>query len=88
MVFDCSDIIHIVASAAAVFTQLLNAAAEFGMACVVFNIKDEVHFTLCIFDSLHRVPNERVVRTLGMGMQLARKCVDPLATIAHGKLID
>ena len=83
MVFDCSDIIHIVASAAAVFTQFLDTAADVGMACIVINIKDEVPFTLRIFDSLHCVPNDRVVRTLEMGMQLAGECVDPLATVAH-----
>lgn len=38
---------------------------------------------LRIFDSLHCVPNDRVVRTLEMGMQLAGECVDPLATVAH-----
>lgn len=83
MVFDFSGIIHIDSSAAAVFSQLLNTASDVGTTCMVSNLKDEKSFTLCIFDSLHRVPNDRVVRTLGMGMQLARECVGLLATVAY-----
>ena len=50
---------------------------------MVSNLKDEMSSTLCVFDSLHRVPNDRVVRTLEMGMQLASECVGPPATVAH-----
>ena len=50
---------------------------------MVSNLKDEVSSALCIFDSRHRVPNDRVVRTLAMGMQLARECVGPPTTMAR-----
>ena len=83
MVFDFSDVIHIDASAAAVFSQLLDIAADAGTACIVTNLTDEVSSTLHIFDSLRRVPNDRVVRTLEMGMQLAKECVGPPPTVGY-----
>ena len=84
VVFDFSDVIHIDASAAAVFSQLLDVAATAGTVCIVTGLKDEVSSTLRIFDSLRSVPNGRVVRTLEMGMQLARECVGPPPTVVHG----
>ncbi|MXW82397.1 MAG: SulP family inorganic anion transporter [Rhodothermaceae bacterium] len=83
VVFDFSDVIHIDASAAAVFSQLLDIAAEAGTACIVTSLTDEVSSTLRNFDSLRRVPNDRVVSTVEMGMQLARECVGPPAPVAH-----
>ncbi|MXZ04649.1 MAG: SulP family inorganic anion transporter [Rhodothermaceae bacterium] len=83
VVFDFSDVIHIDASAAAVFSQLLDIAADAGTACIVTNLTSEVASTLRTFDSLRRVPNDRVVRTLEMGMQLAREYVGPPPIVAH-----
>ena len=88
MVFDFSGIIHIDSSGAAVFSQLLNTASDAGTTCKVTNLKDEASSTLRIFYSLHRVPNDRVIRTTDMGMQLAREYVSPPAMVAHSALID
>lgn len=88
VVFDFSDVVHIDASAAAVFSQLLDIAADAGTACIVTNLTDEVSSTLRNFDSLRRVPNDQIVRTLEMGMQLAREYVGPPAAVAHSTLTD